>query len=131
MSDELFSPIGDLGDTEEYKCYVLDAAADPNESLFAEFPQCSIIDVIHFVERKTKFSKAFESILPKSKKGEQDFILIMAVILANAIRIGAGKMAEISDLKKSALITAELAYVRTETLKEVFKILWQDIQKNI
>lgn len=108
---------------QSWRLKPLDAAADPNESLFAEFPQCSIIDVIHFVERKTKFSKAFESILPKSKKGEQDFILIMAVILANAIRIGAGKMAEISDLKKSALITAELAYVRTETLKEVIDIL--------
>lgn len=94
----------------------LESATDPNESLFAEFQKRSVVDIISFADSKTKFSKAFESILPRSKKGGQDFALIMAVILANAIRVGAGKMADISDLKKTALITAESAYVRSETL---------------
>jgi len=105
-----------INNEKSWKLRPLESVTDPNESLFAEFQRRSIVDIINFADSKTKFSEAFEAILPRSKKGEQDFALIMAVILANAIRIGAGKMADISDLKKAALITAESAYVRSETL---------------
>jgi hypothetical protein len=60
--------------------------------------------------------RSFESILPKSTKSSQDTSLIMAVILANAIRLGARKMANTSDLNESSLLTAEAAYLRIETL---------------
>jgi|GEM_PF-1497420 len=87
-----------------------------NDGLLSNFQQRNIVDVIRFVDNKTKFTKAFESVLPKSKKGEQDNVLTMAAALANALRLGARKMGDISDLNKSSLLTAEANYIRVDTL---------------
>jgi TnpA family transposase len=94
----------------------LELQSEPNESLFAHLQQRSIVDVIQFVNHKTQFCRAFDPILPKSTKNEQDPLLIGAVVLANAIRVGPRKMANMSDLKESALLTAESSYIRLETL---------------
>lgn len=101
----------------------LEAVSEPKESLLAGFQQRNIVDVIQFVNNKTKFTRAFEPILPKSKKGKQDDILIGAAALANAIRMGTGKMADSSDLNKSSLLTAEADYIRAETLMEATDII--------
>jgi TnpA family transposase len=108
---------------QQWRLRPLEAGPDANDSLLAGFQQRSIVDVIQFVDNKTKFTRAFESILPKSKKGELDTTLTMAVVLANAIRMGVRKMADISDLKEAALVTAEAAYVRTETLMATADII--------
>ena len=79
----------------------LELQSDPNSSFFALLQQRSIVDIIQFVDHKTQFCRAFEPILPKSTKTEQDPLLIGAVILANAIRVGPRKMASMSDLKES------------------------------
>lgn len=94
----------------------LELASDPNDSLFAFLKQRSIVDVIQFVSHKTQFYRAFDPILSKSTKNEPDPRLISAAILANAIRVGTRKMASISDLKESSLLTAEASYLRLETL---------------
>lgn len=101
----------------------LEQASDPNDSLFAQFQRRSIVDVIQFVSHQTSFTKAFEPILPRSTKTKHDKSLIMAVVLANAIRLGTPKMASISDLDESALLTAEATFVRTETLKAAVDIV--------
>lgn len=101
---------------QQWRLRPLDAGPDPNDSLLATFKQRSIVDIIQFVNDKIKFTRAFESILPKSKKGELDNTLTMAGVLANAIRIGVRKISDISDLNESALLTAEANYIRTETL---------------
>jgi hypothetical protein len=90
--------------------------ADSDHSLFASLQQRSIVDVIHFVNHKTQFCRAFDPILPKSIKGKESAELIIASVLANALRIGARKMASISDLKEVALLATEASYVRIETL---------------
>ncbi|WP_032114041.1 Tn3 family transposase [Candidatus Paracaedibacter symbiosus] len=94
----------------------LELYSDPNDSLFALLQQRSIVDIMQFVNHKTQFCRAFDPILPKSAKTEQDPLLIGAVVLSNAIRVGPRKMANMSDLKESALLTAEDSYVRLETL---------------
>ena len=58
----------------------------------------------------------FDPILPKGSKGPPDIDAITAVVLANAIRAGARKMADISDINTSILLTAEASYIRVETL---------------
>lgn len=108
---------------QQWRLRPLEAASEPNDSFLAEFQQRSIVNVIHFVNSKTSFMRGFESILPKSTKSMQDISLIMAVVLANAIRIGARKIADISDLKESSLLTAEAAYIRIETLIAVTNII--------
>ena len=94
-----------------------------DESLFADFPRLSIVDVTKFVSDKTKIYEAFEPILAKSSKNEKDFRLILAAILANATRIGCRKMADISDLNESSLLTAEASYVYNETLQSALDIV--------
>jgi len=95
----------------------------PDESLFADFQQLSIVDVVNFVEEKTKFSRAFEAIQPRAVKSKRNISVIMAVVLANAIRIGARKMAEISDLNLSELLTAEGTFIRVESLRAVTDLI--------
>lgn len=94
----------------------LELQSDPNDSLFALLQQRSIVDVMQFVNQKTQFCRVFDPILPKSTRTKQDPLLIGAVVLANAIRVGPRKMASISDLKESSLLTAEASYIRLETL---------------
>lgn len=109
--------------TQAWRLRSLKLMDDPNDSLFVNFPQRSIVEVMQFVNKKTHFTKAFEPILPKSKKGELVEEHIMAVVLANAIRMGARKMSGVCDLNESTLITAESAYIRQETLKAAIDIV--------
>lgn len=113
----------DKSGNKQWKLRPLEANSDPNDSILADFQQRSIVDVIHFVNNRLNFTRVFESILPKSKKGEQDIVLIMAAVLANAIRVGVGKMADISDLNLSSLLSAEAAYIRIETLVAAINII--------
>lgn len=98
-------------------------STDPNESLFAHFPKRSIVTVLNFVDEKTQFSQAFESILPRAKKQSHDRVLTFAAVLANALRMGVRSMATVSDLNVSALLTAENAYVRMETLTHAIHLI--------
>lgn len=122
-NNENIKIITDKHENKSWRLRSLDKISDPNDSLFNEFNRRSIVDIIKFVNQETRFSKVFDSILPKQTKGEQDIMLIVAVILANAMRIGVRKMADISDLNESALITAETAYVRTETLLAAIDVI--------
>ena len=101
----------------------LDEKEDPNNSFFLNFQPRSIVDVIQFVNGREHFIKVFEAILPRSTKNKHDAELIMAVVLANAIRLGARQMAGISDLKESDLITTEATYIRMETLIAAIDLL--------
>lgn len=114
---------------KQWRLRPLGPIAEPNESILSKFQQRSIVDVIHFVDSKLKFTNKFESILPKSKKGEQDTEAILAVTLANAIRIGARKISAISDLNESSLITAEAAYIRTEILNVAIDAINEETAK--
>lgn len=100
----------------EWRLRPLSSADEENDTLLDKFQQHSIVDVMRFVNNKTYFTRVFEPILPRGKKGELDIANIMAVILANAIRLGAPKIAEISDLNASSLLTTEAAYIREETI---------------
>ena len=89
---------------------------DPNDSLFADVEQRSIVDIIKFVNQKTQFCHVFDPILPRASKGTPDHDVITAVALANAIRVGAKKMSDISDLNTSSMLTAEASCVRVDTI---------------
>jgi TnpA family transposase len=107
----------------------LESIPNLNDSVLSELNQRSIVDIMRFVEHKTQFCRVFEPMLPKSKKGEQNADEIMAVILANAIRLGARKIATISDLKESALVSAEASYIRVETLRSAVDQVNNEVAK--
>lgn len=96
---------------------------DPTHSFFQSFQPRSIVDVIQFVNAKERFTRVFDSILPRGTKSQLDVELIMAAVLANAIRLGVRKMAGISDLNESALLTTEAGYIRVETLTAAIDLL--------
>ena len=100
----------------QWRLRPLEAFKDPNESLFADFQPRSIVDVMHVVNHKTHYLRTFDSILPRATRGQRDEALIMAAILAIALRLSSEQMASICDFNASNLATTESAYVRIETL---------------
>ena len=102
---------------------------DPNDSLFANVEQRSIVDIIKFVNQKTKFCHVFDPILPRASKGTPDHDVITAVAFANAIRVGAKKMSDISDLNTSAMLTAEASCVRVDTITSAIDKINNEIAK--
>jgi len=116
--------IYDEQDLKSWKVRPLKAENDDDGNhQFAEFQTLGIVEVIDLVEKFTHFSRAFEPVEPRGHKRRRDPMLIMAVVLSNAIRIGVQKMAENSDLNLSALISAESAYIRVETLRAAANII--------
>jgi len=109
--------------SRSWKLRSLKSRFDESDSFFSYFSQQSIVDVLHFVNHKTNFAKAFTPTLPKATKREKDITLVVAVILANAIRLGSRKMASISDLNQPSLLTAEANYVRIETVTAAIDII--------
>lgn len=100
----------------EWRLRPLASEDELEDQLLDNFIQRNIVDVMRFVERKTHFIRVFEPILPRGKKGALDIANIMAIILANAICLGSPKIAEVSDLNASSLLTTEASYIREETM---------------
>jgi hypothetical protein len=108
----------------------IEALIDPNESLFAELEQRSIVDVIRFVNQKTGFAKLFfDPMLPKGSKGVVDIDAITAVVLAHAMRVSSKQMSDISDLNASALFAAEASHMRVDTIVPAIDKINNEIAK--
>lgn len=65
-----------------------------NHSIFKQFPQISIAEVIQFVQQHCRFMDAFTHIKPYDAKDKLDPMVIMACIIANATNLGIYKMAD-------------------------------------
>lgn len=100
----------------EWRLRPLKSEDEADDTLLDKCQKRSIVDVMQFVNDKTHFTRLFDPILPRGKKGALDIATIMGVILANAIRLGTPRLADISDLNVSSLLTAEAAYIREETI---------------
>lgn len=113
----------DKNGNDTWRLSPLPSMADPNEGIFGNMEQKSIVDVIRFVNQKTNFLAVFEGISPKSARGASDDDLLSGVILANALRVGVGPMSEISDLNKYSLLSTEASSVRVENLMAAADII--------
>lgn len=107
----------------------LEKNVEPNESLFLHFPKRSIVDIMRFVDHKTRYSQALESILPRSIKTEKNPEATDAVILANAIRMGSRAMASVCDFSLNQLLLAENEHVRMETIVAATNIVNEKAQE--
>ena len=101
----------------------IEAELEENDSLFTQFKQQSIVEIIKFVNEQTNFLKAFESILPKGTQIPPILEYIGAAAYANAARMGVNKMASSSDLNESKLITTEANYIRVETVQAAIDMI--------
>ena len=89
-----------------------------NHPFYDTLQQVEIGDVLHFVNQQCHFMEAFDHVLGRYAKQEQDDRILFACLVAWATNRGLGAMAEISDIEYHALATVSDNFIRLETLKE-------------
>jgi Tn3 transposase DDE domain len=93
------------------------SAEEPvNSPFYSQLPGIGIADLLWFVAANTGFLSAFSHVLDRYVKQEPDPSEVLACIVAMGTNMGLGKMAEVSGLSHSSMITTARNYLRLETL---------------
>ena len=87
-----------------------------NSPFYGQLPGIGIADLLWFVAEKTDFLSAFTHVLERYVKQDADPRLILACIVAMGTNMGLWKMAEVSGLSYSSLLTTARNFLRAETL---------------
>jgi hypothetical protein len=87
-----------------------------NSPFYGQLPGIGIADLLWFVAEKIGFLSAFTHVLERYVKQEADARLILACIVAMGTNMGLWKMAEVSGLSYSSLLTTARNFLRAETL---------------
>jgi TnpA family transposase len=87
-----------------------------NSPFYGQLPSIGIADLLRFVAGKAGFLSAFTHVLGRYVKQEADPRLILACIVAMGTNMGLWKMAEVSGLGYSSLLTTARNFLRVETL---------------
>ena len=87
-----------------------------NSPFYGQLPGIGIADLLWFVAEKTDFLSAFTHVLERYVKQELDSRLLLACIVAMGTNMGLWKMAEVSGLSYSSLLTTARNFLRAETL---------------
>ena len=87
-----------------------------NSPFYGQLPGIGIADLLRFVAGKTDFMKAFTHVLGRYIKQEADPRHILACAVAMGTNMGLWKMAEVSGLGHSVLMTTARNFLRAETL---------------
>jgi TnpA family transposase len=87
-----------------------------NSPFYGQVPGIGIADLLWFVAGKTGFLGGFSHVLARYVKQEAEPRLILACIVAMGTNMGLWKMAEVSGLSYSALLTTARNFLRAETL---------------
>jgi TnpA family transposase len=87
-----------------------------NSPFYGPLPGIGIADLLRFVAEKTVFLSAFTHVLGRYVKQEADPRHVLACVVAMGTNMGLWKMAEVSGLGHSALMTTARNFLRAETL---------------
>ncbi|WP_051978954.1 Tn3 family transposase [Edaphobacter aggregans] len=87
-----------------------------NSPFYGQLPGIGIAKLLWFVAEKTNFLNAFTHVLERYIKQEVDSRLLLACIVAMGTNMGLWKMAEVSGLSYSSLLTTARNFLRAETL---------------
>ncbi len=87
-----------------------------NSPFYGQLPGIGIADLLRFVAEKTGFLDAFTHVLGRYVKQDADPRHLLACIVAMGTNMGLWKMAEVSGLGHSALMTVARNFLRAETL---------------
>ena len=79
-------------------------------------PGIGIADLLRFVAERSKFLNAFTHVLGRYVKQDADPRHVLACVVAMGTNMGLWKMAEVSGLGHSALMTTARNFLRAETL---------------
>lgn len=93
------------------------SAEEPvNSAFYSQLPGIGIADLLWFFAANTGFLSAFTHVLDRYVKQEPNTSEILACIVGMGINMGLGKMAEVSGLSHSSMMTTARNYLRLETL---------------
>lgn len=87
-----------------------------NSPFYGQLPGIGIADLLRFVAGKTGFLSAFTHVLGRYVKQETDPRHVLACVVAMGTNMGLWKMAEVSGLGHSVLMTTARNFLRAETL---------------
>jgi hypothetical protein len=87
-----------------------------NSPFYSQLPGIGVADLLWFVAGETGFLKAFTHVLERYVKQDADPRLILACIVAMGTNMGLWKMADVSGLSHSALLTTARNFLRAGTL---------------
>jgi TnpA family transposase len=87
-----------------------------NSPFYSQLPSIGVADLLWFVAERTGFLKSFAHVLERYVKQDADPKLILACVVAMGTNMGLWKMAEVSGLSHSALLTTARNFLRAETL---------------
>ena len=119
--------LNDENQTKQWRLKPLTEENEANESIFAELPKRSIIDIMLFVDQQINYTSKFDSILPKSAKHSDNPIYVIAGILANALGVSTAEMGELSDLNQHTLLSVEKSCIRMETITDALQHIYHDV----
>ena len=87
-----------------------------NSPFYGQLPGIGVADLLRFVAEKTNFLSAFTHVLGRYVKQDADSRHVLACVVAMGTNMGLWKMAEVSGLSYSALVTTARNFLRAETL---------------
>jgi TnpA family transposase len=88
-----------------------------NSPFFGQIPSIGVADLLRFTAEKTGFPNSFTHVLGRYVKQEADSRNLLACVVAMGTNMGLSKMAEVSGLGYSALMTTARNFLRAETLR--------------
>ena len=87
-----------------------------NSPFYSQLTSIGVADLLWFVAGEAGFLKAFTHVLERNVKQDADPRLIFACIVAMGTNMGLWKMADVSGLGHSTLLTTARNFLRAETL---------------
>lgn len=88
-----------------------------NSPFYSQLPGIGVADLLWFVAAETNFLAGFTHVLDRYVKHDVDPREILACIVAMGTNMGLWKMAEVSGLSHSSLMTTSRNFLRPETLR--------------
>lgn len=107
------------GNHEKRKWNLLYPATEEpvNSPFYSQLPGIGVADLLWFVAAETNFLGGFTHVLDRYVKHDADPREILACIVAMGTNMGLWKMAEVSGLSHSSLMTTYRNFIRPETLR--------------
>ena len=100
-----------------------------NSPFYSQLPGIAIADLLWFVAANTGFLNAFTHVLDRYVKQEPNPSEVLACIVAMGTNMGLEKMAEVSGLTHSSMITTVRNYLRLETIHAANDAITNEIAK--
>ena len=115
-SDNKYIKVTGTGDKRRWSLVYPAEEETTNSPFYSQLPGIGVADLLWFVAGETGFLKAFTHVLERYVKQDADPRLILACIVAMGTNMGLWKMADVSGLSHSVLLTTTRNFLRSETL---------------